>query len=147
MHRVAIIGSGPAGFYAAEALLKRTDAKVDVDHRGVGRRVNGQRGDKRHYLGGGTASGERPDVKQDAVCLEPYAWWQRRDSSDKPRGDRAETDRQRPAQHQHRQLRERRLALDGHSHRQRRHERPRQRNDEFETIIAPVANPDPRHAR
>jgi ferredoxin--NADP+ reductase len=29
--RVAIIGSGPAGFYAAEALLKRTDAKVDVD--------------------------------------------------------------------------------------------------------------------
>jgi ferredoxin--NADP+ reductase len=29
--RVAIIGSGPAGFYAAEALLKRTDAPVDVD--------------------------------------------------------------------------------------------------------------------
>jgi len=29
--RVAIIGSGPAGFYAAEALLKRTDAKIDVD--------------------------------------------------------------------------------------------------------------------
>src|SRR5512139_2664055 len=29
--RIAIIGSGPAGFYAAEALLKRTDAKVDVD--------------------------------------------------------------------------------------------------------------------
>ncbi|MGA8890460.1 MAG: FAD-dependent oxidoreductase [Anaeromyxobacteraceae bacterium] len=29
--RVAIIGSGPAGFYAAEALLKRTDVKVDVD--------------------------------------------------------------------------------------------------------------------
>jgi ferredoxin--NADP+ reductase len=29
--RVAIIGSGPAGFYAAEALLKRSDAKVDVD--------------------------------------------------------------------------------------------------------------------
>lgn len=29
--RVAIIGSGPAGFYAAEALLKRTDARVDVD--------------------------------------------------------------------------------------------------------------------
>lgn len=29
--RVAIIGSGPAGFYAAEALLKRTDAAVDVD--------------------------------------------------------------------------------------------------------------------
>jgi ferredoxin--NADP+ reductase len=29
--RVAIIGSGPAGFYAAEALLKRTDAVVDVD--------------------------------------------------------------------------------------------------------------------
>jgi ferredoxin--NADP+ reductase len=29
--RVAIIGSGPAGFYAAEALLKRADAKVDVD--------------------------------------------------------------------------------------------------------------------
>ncbi|MEK7438279.1 MAG: FAD-dependent oxidoreductase [Pseudomonadota bacterium] len=29
--RVAIIGSGPAGFYAAEALLRRTDAAVDVD--------------------------------------------------------------------------------------------------------------------
>ena len=29
--RIAIIGSGPAGFYAAEALLKRTDATVDVD--------------------------------------------------------------------------------------------------------------------
>ncbi len=29
--RVAIIGSGPAGFYAAEALLKRADALVDVD--------------------------------------------------------------------------------------------------------------------
>jgi ferredoxin--NADP+ reductase len=29
--RVAIIGSGPAGFYAAEALLKRTDTAVDVD--------------------------------------------------------------------------------------------------------------------
>jgi len=29
--RVAIIGSGPAGFYAAEALLKRTDASIDVD--------------------------------------------------------------------------------------------------------------------
>ena len=29
--RVAIIGSGPAGFYAAEALLKRADAAVDVD--------------------------------------------------------------------------------------------------------------------
>src|SRR5512138_982687 len=29
--RVAIIGSGPAGFYAAEALLKRTDLRVDVD--------------------------------------------------------------------------------------------------------------------
>ncbi|MFA7280333.1 MAG: FAD-dependent oxidoreductase [Sterolibacterium sp.] len=29
--RVAIIGSGPAGFYAAEALLKRTDALVHVD--------------------------------------------------------------------------------------------------------------------
>ena len=29
--RVAIIGSGPAGFYAAEALLKRDDAVVDVD--------------------------------------------------------------------------------------------------------------------
>lgn len=29
--RIAIIGSGPAGFYAAEALLKRTDASVDVD--------------------------------------------------------------------------------------------------------------------
>jgi ferredoxin--NADP+ reductase len=29
--RVAIIGSGPAGFYAAEALLRRSDAKVDVD--------------------------------------------------------------------------------------------------------------------
>ncbi|MBI4936810.1 MAG: FAD-dependent oxidoreductase [Nitrosomonadales bacterium] len=29
--RVAIIGSGPAGFYAAEALLKRTDAIVHVD--------------------------------------------------------------------------------------------------------------------
>jgi len=29
--RIAIIGSGPAGFYAAEALLKRTDTPVDVD--------------------------------------------------------------------------------------------------------------------
>ncbi len=29
--RVAIIGSGPAGFYAAEALLKREDLVVDVD--------------------------------------------------------------------------------------------------------------------
>lgn len=29
--RVAIIGSGPAGFYAAEALLKREDVVVDVD--------------------------------------------------------------------------------------------------------------------
>jgi ferredoxin--NADP+ reductase len=29
--RVAIIGSGPAGFYAAEALLKRADATVEVD--------------------------------------------------------------------------------------------------------------------
>lgn len=29
--RVAIVGSGPAGFYAAEALLKRTDTSVDVD--------------------------------------------------------------------------------------------------------------------
>jgi ferredoxin--NADP+ reductase len=29
--RIAIVGSGPAGFYAAEALLKRTDAPVDVD--------------------------------------------------------------------------------------------------------------------
>jgi len=29
--RIAIIGSGPAGFYAAEALLKRTDTSVDVD--------------------------------------------------------------------------------------------------------------------
>src|SRR5512137_223554 len=29
--RVAIIGSGPAGFYAAEALLKRTDTPIDVD--------------------------------------------------------------------------------------------------------------------
>ena len=29
--RVAIIGSGPAGFYAAEALLKRADARIDVD--------------------------------------------------------------------------------------------------------------------
>ncbi len=29
--RVAIIGSGPAGFYAAEALLKRTNTAVDVD--------------------------------------------------------------------------------------------------------------------
>ena len=29
--RIAIIGSGPAGFYAAEALLKRTDAVTDVD--------------------------------------------------------------------------------------------------------------------
>ena len=29
--RVAIIGSGPAGFYAAEALLKRSDAVVEVD--------------------------------------------------------------------------------------------------------------------
>lgn len=29
--RVAIVGSGPAGFYAAEALLKRTDTVVHVD--------------------------------------------------------------------------------------------------------------------
>src|SRR3990172_309475 len=29
--RVAIIGSGPAGFYAAEALLKRADTAVDVE--------------------------------------------------------------------------------------------------------------------
>jgi ferredoxin/flavodoxin---NADP+ reductase len=29
--RVAIIGSGPAGFYAAEALLRRVDRRVDVD--------------------------------------------------------------------------------------------------------------------
>jgi ferredoxin--NADP+ reductase len=29
--RVAIIGSGPAGFYAAEALLRRTDTTVDLD--------------------------------------------------------------------------------------------------------------------
>src|ERR1017187_479821 len=29
--RVAIIGSGPAGFYAAEALLKRTDKVIHVD--------------------------------------------------------------------------------------------------------------------
>jgi ferredoxin/flavodoxin---NADP+ reductase len=29
--RIAIIGSGPAGFYAAEALLKRNDMVVDVD--------------------------------------------------------------------------------------------------------------------
>ena len=29
--RVAIIGSGPAGFYAAEALLKRTDVEIHVD--------------------------------------------------------------------------------------------------------------------
>ncbi|GAO03791.1 FAD-dependent oxidoreductase [Anaeromyxobacter sp. PSR-1] len=29
--RVAIVGSGPAGFYAAEALLKRTGTAVDVD--------------------------------------------------------------------------------------------------------------------
>jgi ferredoxin--NADP+ reductase len=29
--RVAIIGSGPAGFYAAEALLRRAEAAVDVD--------------------------------------------------------------------------------------------------------------------
>jgi len=29
--RVAIIGSGPAGFYAAEALLKQTDTTVDLD--------------------------------------------------------------------------------------------------------------------
>ncbi|HET7754500.1 MAG TPA: FAD-dependent oxidoreductase [Anaeromyxobacteraceae bacterium] len=29
--RVAIVGSGPAGFYAAEALLKRADLPVDVD--------------------------------------------------------------------------------------------------------------------
>jgi len=29
--RVAIIGSGPAGFYAAEALLRRTDTAVEVD--------------------------------------------------------------------------------------------------------------------
>jgi ferredoxin--NADP+ reductase len=31
MVRVAIIGSGPAGFYAAEALLRRTDAPVELD--------------------------------------------------------------------------------------------------------------------
>ncbi len=29
--RIAIIGSGPAGFYAAEALLRRTDVRVDLD--------------------------------------------------------------------------------------------------------------------
>jgi ferredoxin--NADP+ reductase len=29
--RVAIIGSGPAGFYAAEALLRRTDTPIDLD--------------------------------------------------------------------------------------------------------------------
>jgi len=29
--RIAIVGSGPAGFYAAEALLKRADPKVEVD--------------------------------------------------------------------------------------------------------------------
>lgn len=29
--RIAIIGSGPAGFYAAEALLKRTDTTIEVD--------------------------------------------------------------------------------------------------------------------
>jgi len=29
--RVAIIGSGPAGFYAAEALLRRTDTVAHVD--------------------------------------------------------------------------------------------------------------------
>ena len=29
--RVAIIGSGPAGLYAAEARLKRADVVVDVD--------------------------------------------------------------------------------------------------------------------
>ena len=29
--RIAIIGSGPAGFYAAETLLKRADGAVDVD--------------------------------------------------------------------------------------------------------------------
>ncbi len=29
--RIAIIGSGPAGFYAAEALLRRADAAVDID--------------------------------------------------------------------------------------------------------------------
>ena len=29
--RIAIIGSGPGGFYAAEALLKRTDTVVEVD--------------------------------------------------------------------------------------------------------------------
>jgi len=29
--RVAIVGSGPAGFYAAEALLRRTDVPVEVD--------------------------------------------------------------------------------------------------------------------
>ena len=29
--RVAIIGSGPSGFYAAETLLKRTDEVVHVD--------------------------------------------------------------------------------------------------------------------
>ena len=29
--RVAIVGSGPAGFYAAEALLRRTDVRVEVD--------------------------------------------------------------------------------------------------------------------
>jgi ferredoxin--NADP+ reductase len=29
--RVAIVGSGPAGFYAAEALLRRADVRVEVD--------------------------------------------------------------------------------------------------------------------
>ena len=29
--RVAIVGSGPAGFYAAEHLMKRDDVSVDVD--------------------------------------------------------------------------------------------------------------------
>ena len=29
--RIAIIGSGPSGFYAAEALLRRTDVPVEVD--------------------------------------------------------------------------------------------------------------------
>ncbi|MCA9846265.1 MAG: FAD-dependent oxidoreductase, partial [Dehalococcoidia bacterium] len=29
--RVAVIGAGPAGFYASEALLKREDVRVEVD--------------------------------------------------------------------------------------------------------------------
>ena len=29
--RVAIIGSGPSAFYAAEALLKQTDRVVEID--------------------------------------------------------------------------------------------------------------------